>query len=366
MEILTPFTGEFLVLLMLLFLNGRIFFTRHTRIDALSVLAPFSLITIILEMLAWGVRPSNIAILALSIICTLTNYRSLVRFSQKLFVDSYSVKFFITSILLLILTIFIIIVDIIVKPIRLQTRRYNIEVNREYFSCPLANDSFRLKKASEVTDKKNMTLYTFSNVNHTMEKDTVILFVPDVLAETLQYETYFILLARKGYTVLTADLYDTNFHALADFAGGKCMRRFLLLCNEYSSSNSGERASKKFLGRRAHDFHDIYESSYKALAALAKERYPNKNIFVVSDASAFLPKAKMNAVFKDVFGDYDTRSAPGLLNLSAIKEYSTPGFGFITQSDPLFAKMLFDKKKDRTLFEPSYCAMRTAIIIGAK
>ena len=124
MEILTPWTGEILALGMLFVLNARVFWTRRTRIDALSLLGPFSVLTITLSAFAWGLRSANIAILALSLVCAVINYRSLVRFSQQLFVDSYSLKFFITSVILLIATIFLLFIEVSGRPVRLQTRRY--------------------------------------------------------------------------------------------------------------------------------------------------------------------------------------------------------------------------------------------------
>ncbi|MBQ6028927.1 MAG: hypothetical protein IJL24_05290 [Treponema sp.] len=139
MEILTPWTGEILALSMLLVLNARVFWTRQTRIDALSLLGPFSVLTIILSAFAWGLRSANIAILALSLVCAVINYRSLVRFSQQLFVDSYSLKFFITSVILLIATIFLLFVEISGRPVRLQTRRYNVDVQREFVYAPIGD-----------------------------------------------------------------------------------------------------------------------------------------------------------------------------------------------------------------------------------
>ncbi len=211
MEILTPWTGEILALSLLLILNGRIFWTRRTRMDALALLAPLAAAITLFEGLAWGARFSGLAIFALALVCALANYRSLVRFSQRLFVDSYSGKFFATSIFLLAITIFFMAVEMQARPVRLQTRRYNVDVEREFFSCPLLNEDFPLKKAQEVGDKRNMALYTFCTSDAAEQKDAVIVFVPDVLAESLAYEPYFILLARKGWTVLAADLYKQNF-----------------------------------------------------------------------------------------------------------------------------------------------------------
>ena len=236
MQILTPFAGEVLVLVMLIFLNARILFTRRTRHDALAILAPLSVVVIILQMLAWEIRFAEIVIFALALITAILNYRSIVRFSQDLFVDSYSVKFFVASILLLLVSIFVLAAAIVMRPVQMQIGNYNVQVQREYFSCAISpnfsEEDFR--EANEISDKRNFTLYTFSNKNVSAQKNTVVLFVGDVLAETMNYEPYLILLARAGYTVLAADLYGEDF---SDFRNLKPFRRFFLLANFFKAKN---------------------------------------------------------------------------------------------------------------------------------
>lgn len=343
MEILTPWVGEILVLGMLFVLNARVFWTRRTRIDALSILGVFSVLTSILAGLAWGIRFANLGIMILSLVCALVNYRSVVRFSQKLFVDSYSAKFFVASILLLAATIFLLIIEINGRPVRLQTRRYNVDVEREFFAAPLSTENFPLKKAEEVYDKRNLTLYTFFNKDKKTENDAVIVFVPDVMAESLSYEPYFILLARRGWTVLAADFYK------AQFDNSKFFRRFSLLWEAFALGGS-DGIKKQMAGQsRARRFHEIYESSYRALAKVAEERYPGKKVFVVSDASAFLPEAKLETIFPD----------SRFMNLQSIPEYTTPGYGFVAQTNPIFSWLFLGKKRDKTCFEPSWCATQT-------
>ena len=349
MEILTPWTGEILSLSLLLLLNARVFWTRRTRQDALSVLGPFSVAVTLLTALSWGARISNISILALALLCSLTNYRSIVRFSQRLFVDSYSVKFFAASILLLAATVFFIAAEIQARPVRLQTRRYNVDVSREYFSAPLSNEDFELKKADEINDKRNMTLYTFFNKDKDARKDAVIVFVPDVLAESLSYEPYFILLARKGWTVLAADLYKQNFANGFEPAQTKTFRRASLIWEEYSAGGTKGVQGQKASQSRARRFHEIYESTYRALYKIAADRYPGKKIFVVSDSSAFFPPQKLETIF----------AGARFLNLKDIPEYTTPGYGFVAQTNPIFSWFFLKKKRDRTSFEPSWCATQT-------
>lgn len=343
MEILTPWTGEILALSMMLVLNARVFWTRRTRIDALSLLGPFSVLTTILSAFAWGLRSANIAILALSLLCAIVNYRSLVRFSQKLFVDSYSLKFFIASVILLIATIVLLCIEITGRPIRLQTRRYNVDVEREFFSAPIGDEFSELKKAERIQDRRNFTLYTFSNTAPDAQQDAVLVFVPDVLAEALAYEPYFILLARRGWTVLAADMYKP------ELGNTKFFRRFSLIWDAFSLGWS--EGIKKQMERepRRKVFRPIYESSYKALAKIAAERYPGKKVFVASDASAFLPQAKLETIFPE----------SRFLNLQSIKEYTTPGYGFVAQTNPIFSWLFLGKKRDKTSFEPSWCATQT-------
>ncbi|MBQ6028928.1 MAG: hypothetical protein IJL24_05295 [Treponema sp.] len=200
-----------------------------------------------------------------------------------------------------------------------------------------------LKKSERVQDKRNLTLYTFYNSNPSVQQDAVLLFVPDVLAEALSYEPYFILLARRGWTVLAADMYKR------EMANSKFFRRFSLIWDAFSLG--GSEGIKKQMERepRRKAFRPIYESAYKALAKIAADRYPGKKIFVVSDASAFLPESKLQKIFPD----------SRFLNLQSIPEYTTPGYGFAAQTNPIFSWLFLGKKRDKTCFEPSWCATQT-------
>lgn len=350
MEILTPWTGEILALCMLLVLNGRIFWTRRTRLDALSLLGPFSVLTSVLAALAWGLRCANIAIIVLSVVCSIINYRSLVRLSQKLLVDAYSVKFFVTSLVLLIITILFLAIEIQARPVRLQTLRYNVEVKREFFSCGIVPEElFYIQKANEVSDKRNLTLFTFYNKDQKAQKDAVIVFVPDVLAESLSYEPYFILLARKGWTVLSADLYKQDFKSDPDLKNTRFLRRFSLIWKSFSLGGSEGIKKQVDFQPRSKKFRPIYESSWKALAQIARERYPNKKIFVVGDSSSGLPLSKMASIF----------NGSPYLDLKKIPEYTTPGYGFVAQTNPIFSWLFLGKSRDKTSFEPSWCATQT-------
>ena len=338
-----------MALSLLLSLNGRIFWTRRTRMDALSLLAPLAATITIFEALAWGMRFSGFAIFALALVCSVANYRSLVRFSQRLFVDSYSVKFFVTSLILLAATIFFMAVEIQARPVRLQTRLYNVDVEREFFSCPIGAETFPLQKAEAVGQKRNLALYTFCNKDAQKQKDTVIVFVPDVLAESLSYEPYFILLARKGWTVLSADLYKQDFKNDPDLKNTRFLRRFSLIWKSFSLDGSEGIKKQVDFQPRAKKFRPIYESSWKALAQIARERYPNKKIFVVGDSSSGLPLSKMASIF----------NGSPYLDLKKIPEYTTPGYGFAAQTNPIFSWLFLGKPRDKTSFEPSWCATQT-------
>lgn len=361
MQILTPFIGEMLVLAMLVFLNARIFFTRHTRHDALAILAPLSVIVMILQMLAWGIRFSGIIIFTLALVTAIFNYRSIVRFSQDLFVDSYSVKFFVASVLLLLVSLFVLVADIVMRPVRLQTKKYNVHVTREYFSCPTSSafSETDFKEANEISDKRNLTLYTFSNENVSTQKNTVILFVGDIFGETLNYEPYLILLARAGYTVLAVDLYDDTF---SDLRNTKFLRRFFLLANFFQGEKSAANKiefREKMKNARAQEFSKIYDGVYNALASVAKNRYAEKGVFVVCDSSSVLSTKNLDAIFGKYFSAPDARAFPRSLDLADIADYTTAGFGFVAQTDPIFAKLFLDVARDKTSFAPSYCVYAT-------
>ena len=85
------FYGELLVIILLLFANGRIIFLKNAKKDALVMLSPLAFILSIIQMLNWGLDVVIGLTLVLSVLVLLSNFHALFRYSERLYIDHYSI-----------------------------------------------------------------------------------------------------------------------------------------------------------------------------------------------------------------------------------------------------------------------------------
>ena len=84
------FYGELLVFALLFITNLRVFFVEHVRRDPLVILAPFTFIIAILQILAWGIDLFTVLGLFIALLVLLSNFHAIFRYSERLYIDHYS------------------------------------------------------------------------------------------------------------------------------------------------------------------------------------------------------------------------------------------------------------------------------------
>ena len=84
------FYGELLVFVLLFITNLRVFFVQHVRRDPLVVLAPFTFIVAIFQILAWGIDAFTTLGLLIALFVLLSNFHAIFRYIERLYVDHYS------------------------------------------------------------------------------------------------------------------------------------------------------------------------------------------------------------------------------------------------------------------------------------
>ena len=84
------FHGELLIFAMLMVTNLRVFFVRHVRRDPLVVLAPFTFILSILQIVAWGIDIVSAFAFILALLVLFSNFHAIFRYMESLYVDHYS------------------------------------------------------------------------------------------------------------------------------------------------------------------------------------------------------------------------------------------------------------------------------------
>ena len=97
------FYGELLVIILLLVANGRILFIKNAKKDSLVMLSPFAFLLSIIQILNWGVDIVTLLTLVLSILVLLSNFHALFRYSERLYIDHYSILMKFWSVLTILL-----------------------------------------------------------------------------------------------------------------------------------------------------------------------------------------------------------------------------------------------------------------------
>ncbi|MBQ7158653.1 MAG: hypothetical protein IJS09_04400 [Treponema sp.] len=341
------YLAELLIVSMLIILSLRIFFTKHAHIDSLAILASASFGFSLLIFYIWGAVHFIPLIILLTLLTFLLNLRSLVRLSNRLVVDFYHIHFVIPTLLLLLLAIGILSLIIIFRPVHYVINDFSVQKTKTTLTGKLYSGT-HLRQS--MVERSNITgvLYAYEPLATLPEQTPVVLFVPKCSAAIENYEPYFVMLAQKGYTVLTAEFNSTDrtiFHS--PVLNSRFFRRFFTLCLWLLDRPAFQQALET---DTAHVL-----KGYAELAKLAKEKYgENTPLFFVVDQIGVDGVNELIANFQ--------QNTIGFFALNRIAEYTTPNFGFLEQTD-LLAGYPMDVKRDDSFFIPRYVAGKTVVAI---
>ncbi len=348
-----PYTGEILILVILVLLNGRIFFT-NTRIDSFVIMSPLTVVITILHILSWGADFTNVTILVLAVVSLIINYRSFLKFLNHLYVDQFHPVFIVfSSIMLLICTGFLAF-KIWQRPVFINEAKFNVETKKLYYTTKDDDTDIaegELVEAVNFSDRKRITLEVFSCADKDAEKDCAVLLVPDIKAGARNYRPLAVLLARNGYTVYTAQIdqrYETGSNAFVDSVYIRGFVEMLKWC----------------ISRADGPARPVYYENYcKALYRAARQSADEGTyFFFVTDGEAnqafrLSQESRLDREeFGDVAGILGSDFVTGSFSLNSVKEYKESPLGFIRQTEPAVSYLVFGRGRDLSLFEPSYCA----------
>ena len=341
------FLAELLILLMIFSVSVRIFFTKNARIDATAILAPVSFIFSLLIFYIWGIDPVILLLCILSLFTFLINARSLARLSARLVVDYYNIRFVIPSILIALISLGILVILIIFHPVRYLPQDFGVKRSKTLLTGNLTS-GYQVRKTLFEKSKITGTLYEYAQETEddtTMQSEpkSLILFVPKCTANVTNYEPYFLLLAQKGYRIITADFYASQPARYGNVLDTRFFRRS---CSMFLSLF------------RKDDFAAINDADvkiammgYNALSRLALAQYGSETkLFFIVDGISIDLLNELTAQFPE--------NAMGFFAINRVAEYQTSGYGFLEQTDPL-AAYFFNLKRDSSFFIPRYVAGKT-------
>lgn len=324
------FLSQMLVIFLLFICCIRIFFTKNSKIDSATVLAPLAFVISIFNIFLWNVNFPNIFLLFLSLFVFLSNIRSLFRLSARVFVDRYSVLFVIFTIFELLLIVFAGIFTFINRPVKLEPQKFNVTKVKTILNEDFTKN-FNIHSKINFFKLSSRIIYTYSPEAEETKDLPVVLFCGTDIAEVQDYEPYFLLLASKGCTILAADFYGTQGTENSELYNSRFLRKFLAVKNKTAVQDK--------------------EKSYIELTRIAQKIYGyEQKFFFVFDATDF---ETINKITENAGNQND-----GFFCLNSIPEFKTSSLGFVEQTDiPLARSLGFER--DSSLFIPRYLAVKT-------
>ena len=213
---------------------------------------------------------------------------------------------------------------------------YLYEVRPRMTAESALTDNPAATEASETTENSAPTLPD--------AEEKIVIFLPNKRGDTEHYKPYLQLLAQKGFTVYSADFFADDCRWLHSFEDMKILRRTAMVARN-------ELQSAFFASQREFYTYNI-SLEIGALLEILSEKYGTDcAYYFVSDVMGDTAISDLTIKQKS--------KIKGSFFLDSEESYTTPGFGFIRQTDPILA---FYKKleKDRTFKEARILAEKTA------
>jgi len=333
------FYGELLVFALLFITNLRVFFVHHVRRDPLVVLAPFTFIVAIFQILAWGIDAFTALGLLIALFVLLSNFHAIFRYLERLYIDHYSPLMRVWAAFTIIISVAALAATVYFAPVEQKIRKLGITENQFLYKGSFRSGFDEATAFSE----KSLTLYEFAPEFASGSQNLIVLLAPDKRADTDNYRPYLQELATRGVTVYSADFFADDGQWLHSIGDKKILRRLIMVIQSVLNE-------KQFTAQREYYSYNISQE-YSVLLPLLKERCgADKKFLLITDFMADIAAEDLMKKNPD--------DIAGILKLSSINEYKTSGYGCIEQTDPLLALTL-GLSRDSSLATPKLLAQKT-------
>ncbi len=342
------FYGELLVFVLLFITNLRVFFVHHVRRDPLVVLAPFTFIVAIFQILAWGIDAFTTLGLLIALFVLLSNFHAIFRYMERLYVDHYSALMKVWAVFTIMISAVALAATIYFAPVESSKRTLKISANPTYYK-----GSFRSGfEEARPFDSNALTLWEYGpekNENGTpVSQNVIVLLTPDKRGDTVNYVPYLEQLALSGVQIFSADFYADDGRWLHSIGDKKVLRRLVMVIQSMLNRQT-------FEAQREYYSYNVSQE-YEVLIPLLRSRFgADKKVLLITDFMA------------DIAADDYAKKNPdviaGVLKLTNIEEYKTSGYGCIEQTDPLLA-MVQGLRRDKSLATPKLLAAKTVEVLN--
>ena len=340
--------GEILVIILLLVANGRILFIKNAKKDSLVMLSPFAFLLSIIQIFNWGVDTVTILTLLLAVIVLLSNFHALFRYSERLYIDHYSILMKVWSSVTIILSLALLAGTIFFRPVEYSNKKLGISETVYRYEGSFRSgfeDASNFKAANLFLSEFKLEGKESNRVKE------VILFIPDKRGDTYYYKPFLQQLAREDLTVISGDFFCSDCkwrHSIGDF---RIIRRFAMLIDYFVNP-------QRFMMQKEFYTYNIMQE-LKVLGELVKERYgENTRLFIITDV--------MGTVAAQDYMEKNPDFVSGVFDLQTIPEYKTPGFGVVSQTDVLLAMYMGQQRDSEGLITKEMVVQSKKEIFAAR
>ncbi len=285
------FAGALLILLLQLPIVLRPIFFKKPRIDSIVMFLPFSLIIMGLHLFAFGFQFFSIVLLILVILVFFTNFRAMLRFKNRLFIDGYSFPFCAASFIELLLILGLGTILVMYCPVS------DMELSLNFESKPLVSVSKNLYTGSAYRGMQeregvftpiNAVLRTYSPSDDSSKKDEIILCIGGCCADASDYSPLLKKLGQDGYTSLILETNANDLMFTQESWNNSFLRSFMMRVLYKNDDARFKKLSEEFYSKK------LIEA--QILIDIAKEKYPGSTFYLLTDD---FPDGMLKGTFPD-------------------------------------------------------------------
>lgn len=337
-------SGEFLIFLLLLITNSRVFFVE-SRKDSIVLLSPLAVILSVFQIFSWGFDVFTGTALILSILVLFSNFHALYRYFERLYVDHYSPLMYIWAISTCLVCIFCLVFLIYFAPSTPLTQRRVNKATNVLMKKERYNGSFRsgFEKAGSL-QKTNIQFSIFSP-EIANEKLPLIVFFPDKRAETYHYIPYLLQLAEEGFTIISSDINTKDCLWLHNPLDARPLRRFGMILASLMNSFKFDSQTEFYTYNSSLECKAVFDLLNKKFSDNPEQKYILISDFMADTAVSDYAKAHQKQI-------------AGIIFMKELSDYQTKGYGFVAQTDPFTASLL-NIKRDKSGHYTKLCARET-------
>ncbi len=300
------FAGGLLILLLQLPIVLRPLFFKKPRIDSIVMFLPFSLIIMALYFFAFGAQLFSIQLLILVLLVFFTNFRAMLRFKNKLFIDHYSFPFCAASFIEFAAIIGAGVILFLYCPVADMELSLNFNSKPEFSvkKTMYTGSAYRgMNEREKFFDPVNAILYTYEPENADTSK--VILCVGGCCADASDYAPLLKNLMKEGYTSLILESNADDIRFTSEFWNNSYLRSFVMRVIYKNDSERYKKLSEEFYNKK------IIEA--QVLIDIAKKQYPNSKFYLLTDD---FPAGIVESTFPDYTNIFLDLDGCGLLALT--------------------------------------------------